>query len=168
MIIGIDVDDTLVSTSESFDRVIKKYNINFNKKFKDDWIEEEIKFIFNNYLEEILLEAEIKTGAKEVIDYLNSKNYKLVIITARSNQYKHFIKERTVKQLQKEGINISEFYFEDYEKATLAKKLKLDLMIDDSKYVYDNMIREGIDCILFGDKIKTWKEVLDYIKEKEV
>jgi len=29
------------------------------------------------------------------------------------------------------------------------------------------MINENIDCILFGDKIKTWKEVLEYIKEKE-
>ena len=45
MIIGIDVDDTLVSTSESFDKILKKYNINFNKKFKDDWTEDEIKFI---------------------------------------------------------------------------------------------------------------------------
>lgn len=168
MIIGIDVDDTLVSTSESFDRVIKKYNIDFTKKFKDDWTEDEIKFIFDNYLEEILLDAEIKEGAKEVIDYLNNKNYKLIVITARSNKYKKNIKERTIEQLQKEGINVSEFYFDEYEKSLLAQKLKLDLMIDDSKYVYDNMKRVGIDCILFGDKIKTWNEVLEYIKEKEV
>ena len=168
MVIGIDVDDTLVSTSESFDRVVKKYNINFNKKFKDDWAEDEVKFIFDNYLEEILLDAEIKEGAKEVIDYLNNKNYKLIVITARSNKYKKNIKERTIEQLQKEGINISEFYFDEYEKSLLAQKLKLDLMIDDSKYVYDNMKRVGIDCILFGDKIKTWNEVLEYIKEKEV
>ena len=168
MIIGIDVDDTLVNTSESFDRVIKKYNIDFTKKFKDDWTEDEIKFIFDNYLEEILLDAEIKEGAKEVIDYLNNKNYKLIVITARSNKYKKNIKERTIEQLQKEGINVSEFYFDEYEKSLLAQKLKLDLMIDDSKYVYDNMKRVGIDCILFGDKIKTWNEVLEYIKEKEV
>ena len=40
-------------------------------------------------------------------------------------------------------------------------------MIDDSVYVYNNMKKEGIDCILFGDKIKTWNEVLEYIKEME-
>ena len=40
-------------------------------------------------------------------------------------------------------------------------------MIDDSVYVYDNMKQEGIDCILFGDKIKKWDEVLKYIKEME-
>ena len=168
MVIGIDVDDTLVSTSESFDRVVKKYNIDFNKKFKDDLTEDEVKFIFDNYLEEILLDAKIKAGAKEVIEYLNHKNYKLIVITARSNKYNDSIKERTIEQLRNEGINISKFYFEEEEKSTLAQKLKLDLMIDDSKFVYNNMKRVGIDCILFGDKIKTWNEVLQYIKEKEV
>jgi len=29
------------------------------------------------------------------------------------------------------------------------------------------VVKDNIDCILFGDKIKTWYEVLEYIKEKE-
>ena len=167
MIIGIDVDDTLVNTSQSFDEVIKKYNINFNKKFKDDWTKEEMDLILNNYLKEILLSAKLNEGAKEVIDYLNNKNYKLIVITARSNRYDASIPQCTINQLKNENINITEFYFEEDEKATLAKKLKLDLMIDDSYDVYKNMKRENIDCILFGNKIKTWKEVLEYIKQKE-
>ena len=168
MIIGIDIDDTLVNTSQSFDNVIKKYNVNFNKKFKDDWTKEEFEFIFNHYLKEILLSAKLNEGAKEVIDYLNDKNYKLIVITARSNRYDASIPEETIKQLKSENINITEFYFDEEEKASLAKKLKLDLMIDDSHHVYENMKKENIDCILFGDKIKTWKEVLEYIKQKEV
>ena len=40
-------------------------------------------------------------------------------------------------------------------------------MIDDSVYVYNNMKKDNIECILFGDKIKTWKEVLKYIERKE-
>lgn len=167
MIIGIDIDDTLVNTSQSFDNVIKKYNVNFNKRFKDDWTKEEFEFIFNNYLKEILLSAKLNEGAKEVIDYLNDKNYKLIVITARSNRYDVSIPEGTIKQLKNENINIAEFYFGEEEKSTLAKKLKIDLMIDDSYHIYENMKKENIDCILFGDKIKTWKEVLEYIKQKE-
>jgi len=41
MIIGIDIDDTLVSSSEAFEEVLKKYSVNFNKKFKDKWTDEE-------------------------------------------------------------------------------------------------------------------------------
>ena len=40
-------------------------------------------------------------------------------------------------------------------------------MIDDNYYVYNNMKKDGIECILFGDKIKTWKDVLEYIEKKE-
>ena len=167
MVIGIDVDDTLVNTSQSFDNIIKKYNINFNKCFKDDWTTEEFDFICNNYLKEILLSAKLNEGAKEVIDYLNDKGYKIIVITARSNNYNSVIIEGTIEQLKNENINITEFYFNEEEKAALAKKLKLDLMIDDSYRVYGNMKKENIDCILFGEKIKTWKEVLEYIKKKE-
>jgi len=70
--------------------------------------------------------------------------------------------------MKKEKIKISEFYFAESRKSDLAKKLNLDLMIDDSDYVYNNMKKDNINCILFGDKIKTWKEVLEYIKDKEV
>ena len=60
MRIGIDIDDTLVSTSESFDEVRKKYNINFSKSWKDEWTREERDFIFNKYLDQILLNAKFK------------------------------------------------------------------------------------------------------------
>ena len=74
---------------------------------------------------------------------------------------------KTIEQINKEGLKISEIYFRQVEKSNLAKKINLDLMIDDNKIVYNNMKNENIDCILFGDKIKNWKEVLEYIKRKE-
>ena len=166
MIIGIDVDDTLVNSSESFDKVIEKYNVNFNKKFKDTWTEEERNFIFSNYLEETLKSAELKEDAKEVLNYLDSKGYKLIIITARGNKHCKGIEEFTIDFFKKENIKISKFYFRQYKKSDLAKKLKIDLMIDDSNYVYNNMKEENIDCILFGDKIQSWKQVLEYIESK--
>lgn len=168
MIIGIDIDDTLVSSSESFDEVIKKYNVNFNKKFKDEWTKEEEEFILKNYMEETLINAKIKNGAKEAIDYLNSLGYKLIVITARSNRYYNTIEEKTIELINRENLKFDGIYFGQDKKSNLAKKLNLDLMIDDSYYVYNNMKKDNIDCILFGDKIKTWQEVLEYIKNKEV
>lgn len=166
MIIGIDIDDTLVSTSESFDRLVKKYNINFFKKWNDVWTEEERNFIFNNYLEEILMDAQLKDDAKEVIGYLQNKGYEIIIITARRDKYCNKIEEKTIKMLKSKDINISQIYFGQNKKSDLAKKLNIDLMVDDNIYVYNNMKEENIDCILFGDKMKTWKEVLEYIESK--
>jgi len=167
MRIGIDIDDTLVSTSESFDRIIKKYNINFSKKWIDNWTEQEKDFIFNRYLKEILLGAVLKESAKEITDYLKLLGHELIIITARCNKYCNGIEESTKEFITKENLKILEIYFGQSKKSDLAKKLKIDLMIDDNINVYNNMINDGIDCILFGDKIKTWQEILEYIKEKE-
>ena len=77
------------------------------------------------------------------------------------------MKEKTLNILKEKGLRISQVYFEQRKKSDLAKQLNIDLMVDDSKFVYDNMIKDNIDCILFGDKIKTWNKVLEYIKEKE-
>jgi len=167
MRIGIDIDDTLVNTSESFDKVIKKYNLNFTKKYHDEWTKEECKFIFSNYLEEILFNAKIKSDAKDVLKYLKSKGNELIIITARSNNYCNSIEEETLNFINKEKLEIDQIYFNQNKKSDLAKILKIDLMIDDNYYVYNNMKKDGIECILFGDKIKTWKDVLEYIEKKE-
>jgi acid phosphatase class B len=167
MRIGIDIDDTLVNTSESFEEVIKKHNINFSKNWKDEWTKDEMNFIFNKYLAEILLGAKFKENSIKIVNQLHELGHELIVITARSNNYCETIKEKTLEILKREDLKISEFYFEQNKKSDLAKKLNVDLMIDDSKYVYDNMKNDGIDCILFGDKIKTWNEVLEYIKEKE-
>lgn len=167
MRIGIDVDDTLVGTSESFDRVIKKYNVDFKKKYKEKWSEEEWDFICNNYLEEILMGAIIKEDAKEVTDYLSSLGHELIIITARSDKYCKVLEQRTLDFIKRENLKIDKVYFKQNKKSDLAKELKLNLMIDDNIEVYNNMKSEGIDCILFGDKIKTWKQVLEYIEKKE-
>lgn len=167
MRIGIDIDDTLLSTSESFDNLINKYNLNFNKKFNDKWTQEERDFIFGNYLNEILLGAKIKKGAKDVLKLLKKRGHTLIIISARSNKFVESIEENTLDFIKKEKINIDDIYFGHSKKSDLAKKLNIDLMIDDSLYVYNNMKNDNIDCILFGDTIKTWKEVLEYIKRKE-
>lgn len=167
MRIGIDIDDTLVSSSESFDEVRKKYNINFSKSWKDEWTQEERDFIFNKHLDEILLGAEFKENSIKVVNHLHNLGHELIVITARSNNYAKTMKEKTLEILQKKDLKISQVYFEQNKKSDLAKQLNIDLMIDDSRYVYDNMKKDGIDCILFGDKIKTWDEVLEYIKEKE-
>jgi len=167
MRIGIDIDETLVDTSKSFDNVMKKYNVNFVKKYHDKWSKKEREIIFNNYLEEILTSATLKKDVKKVIGLLKSLGHELIIITARNNKYCNSIEETTKRFIEHENLNITEIYFGQNKKSDLAKKLKIDLMIDDDINVYNNMKKDGIDCILFGYKIKTWEDVLEYIKAKE-
>lgn len=164
MRIGIDVDNTLVKSNEYFEYIKVRDGLNFNKSYTVGWTEEECLQILPKYAEELISNVEFMDDACEVLDYLKDKGHELIIITARNNKYyKHSI-EITKKRLK--HIKIDEFYFGYENKASIAKKVNIDLMIDDSKTVYDSMKKENIDCILFGDKIKSWKEVLDYIESR--
>lgn len=167
MRIGIDVDDTLTCTSESFNRVIKKYKVNFSKKFKDNWTKEEKEFIFKNYLKETLEGARFKKYAKEVLKKLSSMGHEIIIITARNEKHCEGVEKMTRDLMNQNNINISEYYFGEFTKSDIAKKINIDLMIDDNSNVCNNMQKEGIDCILFEGKIKNWNEVFEYINKKE-
>ncbi len=163
MRIGIDIDDTLLDTSKSFDKVIKKYNVNFSKKLNEKWTVEESDFIYKNYLFEVLVNAKPKEKSQEVVKKLQEEGHKLYIITARGNVHCKNIEEETLKII-KNLYNIDEFYFGYFNKQDIANSLNLDLMIDDNISVYNSIKNVGIDCILFGDTIKTWDSVLKYIE----
>lgn len=166
MRIGIDIDETLVNTEDSFKRIVDKYNLNIKCKYRNIWTKDEFSILYP-YFTEMLGNVNLKANAKEVIEKLTNLGHEIYIITARSNKHSPRIEDVTLDMLDKNSIDVKKVYFGEDKKSTLAKKLKLDLMIDDSEYVYKNMLKEGIDCILFGDKIKTWDEVLDYINRKE-
>lgn len=163
MRIGIDVDETLVCSNDEFEIIKKKYNIDFNKKYTDKWTDEEYQEILAKYAEEIITNASLKIGAKEALNYLHNKGHKLIIITARNNLYYKNSMELTKKVLLNHGLKIDEFYFDQDKKSDIAKKLNIDLMIDDNINIYESMKKENIDCILFGQEIKTWDQVLEYI-----
>lgn len=166
MRIGIDIDETITETKESFYKIIKKYNIDYKDEYIN-WIHSDLYHEIVVHLDEMFIDLKLKEDVKEVLDYLSSEGHELIAITARSNYYSQNVIDITKKYILDNNLNISNIYFKQNKKSDIAKELKIDLMIDDSIDVYNNMKEEGIDCILFGDKIKTWKQVLEYIKAKE-
>lgn len=166
MRIGIDVDETLTDTEISFNEVIKKYNIKFDKKYSDKWSKKEAEYLLGNFCEEIIGEAKLKKGAKEAIKFLKDSGHELFIITARNNNYSKNIEDITRNLMKENNLEIDDYYFNQNKKSGIAKKLNIDLMIDDNINVYNNMKKVNIDCILFGDEIKNWKDVLKYIERK--
>ena len=88
MRIGLDLDDTICSTSKA----ITKYAIKYceEKYINTDflWSDEENKNDFlNKYLEIIYLKARLKNNSKKVINELRKQGNQIFIITARSNRY---------------------------------------------------------------------------------
>ena len=166
MRIGIDIDNTLVNSNEYFEYIKKRDKLNFKKSYTIGWTVDECNELLPKYAKELITNAKFMPNACEVLDYLHNEGHKLIIITARDNTYYKNSIELTKKILMNKKIEIDEFYFGKVKKSDIASEINIDLMIDDSKKVYNRMKKENIDCILFGDKIKTWKEVLDYIESR--
>lgn len=164
MKIGIDIDETLTDTEISINQILKRNNIDFNKKYNDICTKEEVNFIFGNFYDEIIIGAKIKKDAKEVLSRLRKAGHELFIITARNNDYSNNTQMLTYNFIKENKLDITNVYFNQNKKSDLAKKLGIDLMIDDNKKVYENMKKENINVILFGDEIKTWKDILKYIE----
>ncbi len=166
MRIGIDIDNTLVSSNEYFEYIKKREKLNFKKNYTDGWTEDECKEILSKYGFEVIKNAKLKDKAIEVLNYLQSRGHKLFIITARNNKYVKNSVKLTKNYLKSYGLKLEGCYFDRANKSDIAKSLNIDLMIDDSKSVYREMKKNNIDCILFGDKIKTWEQVLDYVESR--
>ena len=96
---------------------------------------------------------------------LHKLGHKLYIITARNNKYCARVEDLTINMLRENNLYFDEIYFNQQLKSDIAKELGINLMIDDSLSVYNNMKSENIECIMFGKDVKSWREVLEYINK---
>ncbi len=169
MNIGIDIDNTICNTEEIINKYqnifIKENNISKeelwnNNNYRLDFLEKYLKIIYK--------EVSIKEHAKEVINKL-SKNNKIYLITARSNNY--FInntEELTINYFNNNKIHIDDLIINAKDKVDACIDNNIDIMIEDSVYNYNKLINNDINTILFDDKHKntnikdrviSWKDI---------
>ena len=86
MIIGIDLDDTLIETTKTGNKYLKMFVKDNSITDYHDLDKDEYLRFYGMYLYDIQKCAPLKKGALEVLNYLHSKNIKIVIITARGFQ----------------------------------------------------------------------------------
>lgn len=179
MRIGIDLDDTICDTMEIVQRRVEKYASIQHLNPLDIMNDDNLKNIFfNEYLEDIYTNVEIKKETAKVLKRIKNRGNQLYIITARdSNQYPHIenVMEITSKWLDNHNIKVDEIIVGVYgeDKANVCKKNKIDLMIDDDPYNYKMIMAKGINCLLFDDHEKydlrdnyvtDWLQIEEYIE----
>lgn len=171
MIIGIDIDNTITDTAKKAAECLKEFNPSY-KDYHDLPIELYNEFMLK-YISYITSTCNLKDGVKEAFDYLREKNYQIIIITARSHDYKNDIKEITLNYLKTHELFYDKIIFDKTEKGECAKENHIDIFIDDKESVLDDMNRHKIECIHIGDEnskyksFTSWCEILEYIKTKE-
>ncbi len=188
MKIGIDIDGVILD----YERVLKTYGdlydfielkkdgiINRNEHYlrnRYDWTDEERMKFVNKYFLKLSKQTSLIPGAKDGIDMLQKEGNELIIISARGGMIEE-MKDVAIEKFNEEGISFNKYHWKQDDKLEVAKKEKIDVMIDDSYDVCKKLSSNGIKTIYFRDKemkvleqnenlkeVSNWGEIYRYIK----
>lgn len=169
MRIGIDLDNTVCSTTKMVNEIFKSKNhgkdiFNLSKKEQYSYT--------GTYASEVFFDCPLEKDAKKTINDL-AKNNDIYIITARSGRHVPEIENITINYLWDNNIKYNCIYFGHDNKLDMYKELKLDIMLDDDYDVYNELINNGCNAVMYegalnkgkiGNKVKTWKEFKELIE----
>lgn len=185
MKIGIDIDDTIAN---SWDTFIPIYSKEFNIPIEELQVSKPYYYSLKNKItveeyfekmskihDDITLDIPIKENVKEVIDKLYELGHKVIFITARGKSHTNPY-TITKKYLDDHKIKYEKLIVDASEKDKICKEEKIDLFIDDSIKHCQSVSLKGIEVLLFETKynkedkqfkhIKNWNEVYEYIKSR--
>lgn len=189
MRIGVDIDNVL----SNFDDVLlseyikhdKKINgqgiINKNVDFRDmfNWDKEYEENFYKTNIEYFAsLFEPIKDVSKYIKKLINDGN-EIYIITGRDNGEYSDPYNMTVNWLKKYDIPYDKLFLVDsynsHSKTEICLKHKIDIMIDDSKRMCNDINKHGIKALLMDtpynrdnkdiERVCSWKEIYNYIKK---
>ena len=188
MVLGLDMDDTICSTNELIIDVADKYdkevlggtgvkNINAYEFTEMMGWEADMKGkFFADRLEYIMDNAPIKEGAREVINELHDKGWKIVVISFRKNKYLNNPFNLTKNWLDRNGIKYDKIFVNTGTKEDECLENNVTLFIDDKESHCEDVHNVGVDVLLFTnaynhdekrfDRADNWFEVKKYIEEK--
>ena len=189
MKIGIDIDDTITNSSDIFVKYAEKYNNEKNINYVIDpstldpkksfgWNKKNVKEFLNQYLEDVLNNAEAKVDSIEIINKLKDDGNEIIFITSRSaDEIKNNMFELTNKWLKKHNYKYDLLVIDSKEKINDCIKYKIDVFIDDS---YNNCkeikAKTKIPVILYSTRyninendnsiirVNDWLEIYDFLK----
>lgn len=182
--IGIDIDDTITNSTRVVKRYIYKYSNSEELKnnvegiIRGNYVSEESKVFYKSRSKEIGNEIKVKKHAREIIQKLHDDGHKIIIVTARSNNYYDDAYGFSYEYLTRNGIVFDELCTNQAYKAKICLEKNIDIMIDDAVDTVDATHDLGIKSILFSSSINknkkskakrlnNWIEVYKYINKNK-
>ena len=170
MKIGIDIDETVTRTKETFQKNLKKYKKAHKlKQFSEEkQLSDEEFFKFQNeYGYELYYKIKEKKGASKTIKKWIEEGNEIYFVTARSKKDCEKVEEYTKEYFKQLGISYKKIIFQSSNKYEDTKNLKLDVFIDDRESVLDDFPKNQITLLRMvpnsniyskHTKITSWKE----------
>ena len=183
-IIGIDIDDTITNSTRVVKRYIYKYSNSNELKnnvegiIRGTYVSDETKTFYKARSKEIGNDIKIKKHAREVIQKLHDDGHKIIIVTARNNNYYDDAYKFSYDYLKRNGIVFDKLITDQPYKLNICKKEHINIFIDDAIDTVDSIQKEGIKSILFessinknkkslAKRLNNWKEVYRYIEKNK-
>lgn len=184
MILVFDLDDTIVDTdgySEKYiSRFIKENNLPYKlvnkvarfaeKKF--NWDMETALRWYKEYGDDMMLEFPCREKAKEVLDELYEAGHKIIIATARANDWHKDPEGVTKKWLEKNNIRYHKLYVGRVDKEKICEEEHADVFLDDDVNItkrvaeYFKSVGNGKSCLFVTDYNSTLDVSEDVIRIK--
>lgn len=170
MRIGVDIDDTIVETTDFIKYYLSIYYPTYDNYHDLPKIDFNIfidRLLHNLYRYEIL-----KKHVSYVFKELKRLGHTIIFITARGD-LGNFYQEYTEEFLKYHEVPYDKIIYKSVEKGIIAKENNIDLFIDDKKAMCDKADAEGIEVIHIKGKedsgyleFDDWLDILEYIKSK--
>ena len=182
MTIGIDIDDTITDSYEVVRDFILTYSDSDELKnniegiIRGNYVPDETKTFYKKNSKIIGNMINVKENAKEYIDKLHNDGYKIIIITARNNNYYDDAYAFCEEYLNSYNIYYDKLIVDQPFKIKACKDNNIDIMVDDAIDTVEDCDKNGIKGILFNSQINikketsakrvsTWEELYNYITE---
>lgn len=124
------------------DTIIDNTQRKFQKRY--NWPEEEFKLFYENNAKNILMNANLMTGADIVLNKIKDK-FELIVVTARSDS-ETMIAKKKLKNIGLENIKI---FNNEHLKINKLIEEKVDYIIDDDESICINASNNNICALYF-------------------
>lgn len=190
---GIDIDDTISNTFETFLPYMKKFveedlkrKLDLNLESKVDYYnviekynlsEDEARKFWVDYFVKIIENVIPKKSSVEIINKIKENGNKIFLITARFDDGIIDVRAVTEKWLEANNIKYDKLIIDSQNKLEIAKQENIDIFLDDSIRNCEMLSNGNIKTYMFStennkyyenenvSKVSSWDEFYENIKE---
>lgn len=172
MVLGIDIDDTIVKTTIKANELLHGDERYANLEDYHYLEKEEFSKFIDENISEIMILEELFDDVVMYLTKLQSLGVKIIFITART------IREEAIAltnmYMLKNKVPYDEIVYKQKSKAKCCMSKNVDIYIDDKEHLLDEVKNLGIDTILFKNGAKSvnhkvmesWQDIYKYVLER--
>lgn len=143
MVFVFDLDDTLCDSDAYSEFYIRNFFLENNLPYKQiaksaryaeakfDWSEKTALEWYKTYGDEMMLEFPCIDSARKVINHLHDNNHKIIIATARANDWHTEPEKITLEWLKRNDIKYDNVFIGRIDKEKICEEVNADFFIDD-------------------------------------